>query len=52
MIQLRFPPHPDARRPRSWFGHLSHRLGDLLTFSDKDLTPGVESYEITWKKMK
>jgi hypothetical protein len=26
--------------------------GDLLIFSDKDTTPGVASYAITWKKMK
>jgi lipocalin-like protein len=26
--------------------------GDLLTLSDKDTTPGVESYVITWKKLK
>jgi len=25
---------------------------DLLTFSDKDTTPGVESYSIKWKKMR
>ena len=26
--------------------------GDLLTFSDKDTAPGVESYSIRWKKTK
>lgn len=26
--------------------------GDLLTFSDRDTEPGVESYAISWKKMK
>ena len=26
--------------------------GDLLTFSDKDTAPGVESYVISWKKTK
>ena len=26
--------------------------GDLLTFSDKDTAPGVESYAVSWKKMK
>ena len=26
--------------------------GETLTFSDKDTTPGIESYAITWKKMK
>ncbi len=24
--------------------------GEILTFSDKDTTPGVERYEISWKK--
>ena len=26
--------------------------GDLLTFSDKDTAPGIESYAISWKKTK
>jgi hypothetical protein len=26
--------------------------GDILTFSDKDTTPGIESYAIRWKKVK
>ncbi len=26
--------------------------GDLLTFSDKDTAPGIESYTISWKKSK
>jgi hypothetical protein len=26
--------------------------GDMMIFSDKDTTPGVESYAISWKKMK
>lgn len=26
--------------------------GDVLTFSDKDTTPGIESYAITWRKVK
>lgn len=26
--------------------------GEILTFSDKDATPGVERYSISWKKMK
>jgi hypothetical protein len=30
MTRLRFPPLPEARCPRSWLGHFSHRLGDLL----------------------
>src|SRR5580704_2336902 len=35
----------EQKRPYKFYG-------DGLTFSDKDTTPGVESYSISWKKMK
>jgi hypothetical protein len=48
--------YPDVALDPSFVGSKQtrpYRLdGDKLTFSDKDTTPGVESYAITWKKTK
>ena len=48
--------YPEVAAEPDWVGTKQKRPysfdGDLLTFSDKDTAPGVESYAISWKKTK
>lgn len=48
--------YPEVAVEPDWVGTKQKRPysfdGDLLTFSDKDTAPGVESYAISWKKTK